>query len=183
MEIQNKYLILINLTIVNIIYIKILFQGSQSSFFPQKEGGSQVLSCLQAFVCSTNIILLVDRNEDIFISIWNLHRCPKRWEDADKFNPERWPLDGPNPNETNQSFRYVIYFFWLEVLKHLLSGMRYCILYYNRVCIRFSQPTKDASDKIICRKFPSHQCFTQNVFVIMQLEAIFVPTFYTTRHF
>ncbi|KAK1391003.1 Protein LUTEIN DEFICIENT 5ic [Heracleum sosnowskyi] len=46
-------------------------------------------------------------DEDIFISIWNLHRCPKRWEDADKFNPERWPLDGPNPNETNQSFSYL----------------------------------------------------------------------------
>lgn len=49
----------------------------------------------------------IKRDEDIFISIWNLHRCPKRWEDADKFNPERWPLDGPNPNETNQSFSYL----------------------------------------------------------------------------
>lgn len=49
----------------------------------------------------------IKRGEDIFISIWNLHRCPKRWEDADKFNPERWPLDGPNPNETNQSFSYI----------------------------------------------------------------------------
>lgn len=44
--------------------------------------------------------------EDIFISVWNLHRCPKHWEDADKFNPERWHLDGPNPNETNQNFRF-----------------------------------------------------------------------------
>lgn len=49
-----------------------------------------------------------DRGEDIFISVWNLHRCPKHWDDADKFNPERWPLDGPNPNETNQNFRYII---------------------------------------------------------------------------
>ncbi|KAL1807970.1 hypothetical protein ACET3Z_024960 [Daucus carota] len=49
----------------------------------------------------------IKRNEDIFISIWNLHRCPQRWEDADKFNPERWPLDGPNPNETNQAFSYL----------------------------------------------------------------------------
>ncbi|PSR98088.1 Protein LUTEIN DEFICIENT 5 like [Actinidia chinensis var. chinensis] len=47
----------------------------------------------------------IKRGEDIFISIWNLHRSPKHWEDADKFNPERWPLDGPNPTETNQSFR------------------------------------------------------------------------------
>lgn len=50
--------------------------------------------------------LFIDRGEDFFISVWNLHRSPTHWEDADKFNPERWPLDGPNPNETNQNFRY-----------------------------------------------------------------------------
>ncbi|KZV37354.1 protein LUTEIN DEFICIENT 5, chloroplastic-like [Dorcoceras hygrometricum] len=49
----------------------------------------------------------IKSGEDIFISVWNLHRCPKQWEDADKFNPERWPLDGPNPNETNQNFSYL----------------------------------------------------------------------------
>ncbi|KAL3838490.1 hypothetical protein ACJIZ3_023081 [Penstemon smallii] len=49
----------------------------------------------------------VKKGEDIFISVWNLHRSPKHWEDADKFNPKRWPLDGPNPNETNQNFSYL----------------------------------------------------------------------------
>ncbi|KAL8160118.1 hypothetical protein V2J09_001655 [Rumex salicifolius] len=49
----------------------------------------------------------IKSDEDIFISVWNLHRSPLLWEDADKFNPERWPLDGPNPNETNQDFRYL----------------------------------------------------------------------------
>ncbi|XP_073159484.1 protein LUTEIN DEFICIENT 5, chloroplastic [Henckelia pumila] len=49
----------------------------------------------------------VKSGEDIFISVWNLHHCPKHWEDAEKFNPERWPLDGPNPNETNQNFSYL----------------------------------------------------------------------------
>lgn len=49
----------------------------------------------------------IKRGEDIFISVWNLHRSPKLWDDADKFKPERWPLDGPNPNETNQNFRYL----------------------------------------------------------------------------
>nr|QNS29944.1 cytochrome P450 [Nothapodytes nimmoniana] len=49
----------------------------------------------------------IKRGEDIFVSIWNLHRCPNHWEDAEKFNPERWPLDGPNPNETNQNFSYL----------------------------------------------------------------------------
>ncbi|KAL1204949.1 Protein LUTEIN DEFICIENT 5 [Cardamine amara subsp. amara] len=49
----------------------------------------------------------IKRGEDIFISVWNLHRSPLHWDDADKFNPERWPLDGPNPNETNQNFSYL----------------------------------------------------------------------------
>ncbi|XP_010245680.1 PREDICTED: protein LUTEIN DEFICIENT 5, chloroplastic-like isoform X2 [Nelumbo nucifera] len=49
----------------------------------------------------------IKRGEDIFISVWNLHRCPDHWVEADKFNPERWPLDGPNPNEINQDFSYL----------------------------------------------------------------------------
>ncbi|PKI55503.1 hypothetical protein CRG98_024115 [Punica granatum] len=49
----------------------------------------------------------IKRGEDVFISVWNLHRSPHLWDDADKFNPERWPLDGPNPNETNQNFCYL----------------------------------------------------------------------------
>lgn len=49
----------------------------------------------------------IKRGEDIFISVWNLHRCPTRWVGADSFNPERWPLDGPNPNEINQDFSYL----------------------------------------------------------------------------
>ncbi|XP_068664568.1 protein LUTEIN DEFICIENT 5, chloroplastic-like [Aristolochia californica] len=49
----------------------------------------------------------IKRGEDIFISVWNLHRSPTHWIEADKFNPERWPLDGPNPNETNQNFSYL----------------------------------------------------------------------------
>ncbi|XP_042449339.1 protein LUTEIN DEFICIENT 5, chloroplastic-like isoform X1 [Zingiber officinale] len=49
----------------------------------------------------------IKRGEDIFISVWNLHRSPKHWVDAEKFNPERWLLDGPNPNESNQNFSYL----------------------------------------------------------------------------
>ncbi|XP_072968494.1 protein LUTEIN DEFICIENT 5, chloroplastic [Typha angustifolia] len=49
----------------------------------------------------------IGRGEDIFISVWNLHRSPNHWVDSDSFNPERWPLDGPNPNETNQNFSYL----------------------------------------------------------------------------
>ncbi|GFP95752.1 protein lutein deficient 5 chloroplastic [Phtheirospermum japonicum] len=49
----------------------------------------------------------IKSGEDIFISVWNLHRSPNHWEDVERFNPERWPLDGPNPNETNQNFSYL----------------------------------------------------------------------------
>lgn len=49
----------------------------------------------------------IKRGEDIFISVWNLHHCPNHWADAEKFDPERWPLDGPNPNEVNQNFSYL----------------------------------------------------------------------------
>ncbi|XP_057515402.1 protein LUTEIN DEFICIENT 5, chloroplastic [Amaranthus tricolor] len=49
----------------------------------------------------------IKKGEDIFISVWNLHRSPSFWDDADKFIPERWPVDGPAPNETNQNFKYL----------------------------------------------------------------------------
>lgn len=31
----------------------------------------------------------VGKGSDIFISVWNLHRSPKLWDQPDKFNPER----------------------------------------------------------------------------------------------
>lgn len=46
------------------------------------------------------------RGEDIFISLWNIHRSPYLWENPEAFIPERWPLDGPDPTEVNQSYRY-----------------------------------------------------------------------------
>eukprot|EP00250_Pteridium_aquilinum_P001234 c11442_g1_i1 orf=695-2461(-) len=49
----------------------------------------------------------IKRGEDIFISVWNLHRSPQLWEDADEFRPERWPLDGPDPTEVTENYRYL----------------------------------------------------------------------------
>ncbi|XP_002971637.2 protein LUTEIN DEFICIENT 5, chloroplastic [Selaginella moellendorffii] len=47
------------------------------------------------------------RGEDIFISLWNLHRSPSLWEHSHEFRPERWPLDGPDPNEVTENFKYL----------------------------------------------------------------------------
>ncbi|KAG6735619.1 hypothetical protein POTOM_061740 [Populus tomentosa] len=62
------------------------------------------------------------RGEDIFISIWNLHRSPNLWDDADKFIPDRWPLDGLNPNETNQNFCGVFDGWWDRLPKYVTKG-------------------------------------------------------------
>lgn len=49
----------------------------------------------------------IKKGEDIFISVWNLHRSPHLWEDPDEFRPERWPLDGADPTEVTENFRYL----------------------------------------------------------------------------
>ena len=51
------------------------------------------------------IYIIYVRGEDIFISLWNLHRSPSLWEDAEEFKPERWPLDSPDPNEVTENFK------------------------------------------------------------------------------
>eukprot|EP00249_Psilotum_nudum_P014142 c24690_g1_i1 orf=187-2187(-) len=49
----------------------------------------------------------IKRGEDIFISVWNIHRSPQLWEDPEEFKPDRWALDGPDPNEATENFRYL----------------------------------------------------------------------------
>ncbi|KAG2422214.1 hypothetical protein HXX76_016214 [Chlamydomonas incerta] len=50
----------------------------------------------------------VPAGSDLFISVWNLHRSPKLWDEPDKFKPERFgPLDGPIPNEVTENFAYL----------------------------------------------------------------------------
>lgn len=49
----------------------------------------------------------IKKGEDIFISVWNLHRSPHHWDHAEEFRPERWPLDGPNPTEVTENYRYL----------------------------------------------------------------------------
>ena len=63
------------------------------------------LSYTHDFFFTENIYILYIRGEDIFISLWNLHRSPSLWEDAEEFKPERWPLDSPDPNEVTENFK------------------------------------------------------------------------------
>ena len=48
----------------------------------------------------------VPRGQDIIVSVYNIHRNPEVWEFPDEFRPERFPLNGPVPNEQNTDFRH-----------------------------------------------------------------------------
>eukprot|EP01025_Chloroclados_australasicus_P021209 TRINITY_DN2223_c0_g2_i5.p1 TRINITY_DN2223_c0_g2~~TRINITY_DN2223_c0_g2_i5.p1 ORF type:complete len:571 (-),score=26.99 TRINITY_DN2223_c0_g2_i5:278-1990(-) len=50
---------------------------------------------------------LVKAGSDIFISVWNMHRSDTIWENPDKFDPDRWPLDEPLPDEITTNFAYL----------------------------------------------------------------------------
>lgn len=49
----------------------------------------------------------LEAGADVFISTWNLHHNPDYWPNADEFNPDRWSLEGPIPNEITEEFRYL----------------------------------------------------------------------------
>ena len=41
------------------------------------------------------------------ISVYNIHHSPAVWDDAEAFQPERFSLDAPTPNEQNTDYRLV----------------------------------------------------------------------------
>ena len=49
----------------------------------------------------------VAAGSDIFISTWNLHHSPEYWTDPEEFNPDRFPVDKPIPNEVTEDFKYL----------------------------------------------------------------------------
>ncbi|CAK0785609.1 hypothetical protein CVIRNUC_008820 [Coccomyxa viridis] len=49
----------------------------------------------------------VAAGSDIFISVWNIHRNAGFWSNADSFDPDRFPVEGPIPNEITENFNYL----------------------------------------------------------------------------
>lgn len=49
----------------------------------------------------------VHRGQDVMISVYNIHHSPAVWDDAEAFQPERFSLDTPTPNEQNTDYRYI----------------------------------------------------------------------------
>ncbi|GBF96486.1 cytochrome P450 [Raphidocelis subcapitata] len=49
----------------------------------------------------------VTAGSDIFISVWNLHRDPANWDRPHEFDPDRFPVDAPMPNEVTEAYKYL----------------------------------------------------------------------------
>ncbi|PHU05579.1 Protein LUTEIN DEFICIENT 5, chloroplastic [Capsicum chinense] len=49
----------------------------------------------------------VNAGQDIMISVYNIHHSLEVWDRAEEFDPERFDMDGPVPNETNTDFRFI----------------------------------------------------------------------------
>lgn len=49
----------------------------------------------------------VPANQDVMISVYNIHHSPSVWDDPEDFNPERFDIDEPMPNEQNTDYRYI----------------------------------------------------------------------------
>jgi len=49
----------------------------------------------------------IEAGTDFFISVWNLHRNPRLWDNPDKFDPDRFPVDQRMPNEVTEEYAYL----------------------------------------------------------------------------
>lgn len=62
------------------------------------------------------------------ISVYNIHHSPAVWDDAEAFQPERFSLDTPTPNEQNTDYRSAI----LAAQVHLMPA-KLCVFKAERV--------------------------------------------------
>jgi cytochrome P450 len=56
---------------------------------------------------ATASVAQVAPGSDLFISVWNLHRSEEHWERPHEFDPDRFDVNGPIPNEVTQDFAYL----------------------------------------------------------------------------
>lgn len=47
----------------------------------------------------------VPKNQDVMISVYNIHHSAAVWDDPEAFKPERFSLDDPMPTENNTDYR------------------------------------------------------------------------------
>ena len=76
------------------------------------------------------------------ISVYNIHHSPAVWDDAEAFQPERFSLDTPTPNEQNTEYRSAI----LAAEVHLLPA-KLCV--FKAECAECNAPTMPMMAQIV----------------------------------
>ena len=48
----------------------------------------------------------VPKGQDVIVSVYNIHHSPEVWDEPEAFDPDRFDLSKPAPNEVNTDYKY-----------------------------------------------------------------------------